>query len=187
MTLTWTGMRSDEARMLKWSRVDFEGNEVVVGKAKTEAGSRRAIPMSQDLRGAMEHHASVCAQALGPLQPDWYVFPASNRTRLVDGTKPVTSLKTVWETVKTAAGVECRLHDLRHSFCTKLAEAGVPESTMLDMMGHVSAAMLRRYSHIRAKARREAITALENRVSSGVLQEIPKVNDSASSSPPVTH
>ena len=30
----------------------------------------------------------------------------------------------------------------RHSFCTKLAEAGVPESTMLDMMGHVSPAML---------------------------------------------
>jgi hypothetical protein len=34
---------------------------------------------------------------------------------------------------------------------------------MLDMMGDVSAAMLRRYAHIRAKARREAMTALESR------------------------
>ncbi|MBK5294114.1 MAG: tyrosine-type recombinase/integrase [Acidobacteriia bacterium] len=40
----------------------------------------------------------------------------------------------------------------RHSFCTKLAEAGEPESTMLDIMGHMSTAMLRRYSHIRAQA-----------------------------------
>ena len=39
---------------------------------------------------------------------------------------------------------------------------------MLDMMGHVSPAMLRRYSHIRAEARREAIAAPENRVSFGV-------------------
>jgi hypothetical protein len=46
------------------------------------------------------------------------------RDRPVDATKPVTSLKTAWETVKTAAEVACRLHDLGHSFCTKLADAG---------------------------------------------------------------
>jgi integrase len=131
--------------------------------------------MSGALRAALEQHAAFCARKLGPLQPEWYVFPLSNRTRPVDATRPVTSLKTAWETVKTDAGVTCRLHDLRHSFCTKLAEAGVPESTMLDMMGHVSAAMLRRYSHIRAKARREAIDALEGRVSVGVPKESPKV------------
>ena len=45
----------------------------------------------------------------------------------------------------------------RHTFCTKLAEARVPQSTMLDMMGHMSAKMLRRYSHIRAKARRSKL------------------------------
>lgn len=84
-------------------------------------------------------------------------------SRRVDPTKPVTALEKAWDTVRKAAGVERRLHDLRHSFCTKLAEAGVPESTMLDMMGHVSTSMLRRYSHIRARARREAIDTLEAR------------------------
>ena len=58
-----------------------------------------------------------------------------------------------------------------------MAEAGVPESTMLDMMGHVSAAMLRRYSDIRA--RREAILALESRVSHGVPTKIPTIASSA--------
>jgi integrase len=163
MVLAWTGMRSDEARTLRWLQVDFEADEIVVGRAKTEAGTRRAIPMSGALKSALEQHAAFCARKLGPLEAEWYVFPFSNTKKPVDATRPVTSLKTAWETVREASNVKCRLHDLRHSFCTKLAEAGVPESTMLDMMGHVSAAMLRRYSHIRAQ-RRDAIAALEGRI-----------------------
>ncbi len=188
MTLAWTGMRADEARLLTWWQVDFEAGEIVVGKAKTEAGTRRVIPMGTPLRAALEQHASFCAGAFGPIQPGWYVFPFSRRIRPVDPTRPVTSLKRAWEGIRTKAKVDCRLHDLRHSFCTKLAEAGVPEQAMLDMMGHVSAAMLRRYSHIRAKARREAIAALERADSSfGVPQESPKVTRGATLGMTVTH
>jgi hypothetical protein len=42
-----------------------------------------------------------------------------------------------------------------------LAEAGVSEGTMMDIMGQMSTAMLKRCSHIRPHARREAIDALE--------------------------
>jgi hypothetical protein len=42
-----------------------------------------------------------------------------------------------------------------------MAEAGVPESTMLALMGHMSRAMLERYSHIRMAAKREAVKSLE--------------------------
>ena len=35
-----------------------------------------------------------------------------------------------------------------------MAEAGTPESTMLAIMGHMSRAMLERYSHIRMAAKR---------------------------------
>jgi hypothetical protein len=59
---------------------------------------------------------------------------------------------------------------------------------MLDMMGHVSPTMLRRYSHIRAKARREAIDALEARQVSNVVPKVsPKVSDSANEKSAVTH
>ena len=58
-----------------------------------------------------------------------------------------------------------------------MAEEGVAESTMIDMMGHVSAAMLRRYSHIRSQARRDAIAAIEAR-SLRVSKDSPKVNES---------
>jgi integrase len=186
--LTWTGMRADEARLLQWHQVDFEAAQIVVGRAKTPAGEGRAIPMSAALRFALEHHAAWYAGKLGLLQPGWHVFPKSNRRRPVDPMKPVTSLKRAWDTVRQAAGVQCRLHDLRHSFCTKMAEAGVPEGTMVDMMGHVSAVMLRRYSHIRVKARREAIDALEARsVSVGIPTKVPTVGGFGASQSPVTH
>ena len=58
---------------------------------------------------------------------------------------------------------------------------------MLDMMGHVSAAMLRRYSHIRAKARREAMNALESRVSFGGPTKNPTINDFGVSDKSVSH
>jgi len=131
---------------MRWSQVDFAAGHITVGKAKTEAGAGRAIPMSATLRAVLEHHAAFCALKLGPIQPGWFVFPFSNTKKPVDANRPATSLKTAWKSIKTTTGVTRRLHDLRHSFCTEPAEAGVPESTMLDMMGHVSIALLRRYS-----------------------------------------
>jgi hypothetical protein len=41
-----------------------------------------------------------------------------------------------------------------------MAEAGIPESTMLALMGHMSRAMLERYSHIRMAAKRIAVESL---------------------------
>ena len=60
-----------------------------------------------------------------------------------------------------------------------MAEAGVPESTMLAIMGHMSRAMLERYSHIRMAAKREAIECLSAGqkpvVSDGVPTKAPTV------------
>jgi len=78
-------------------------------------------------------------------------------------------MKTVWGSIRAEAGVTCRLHDLRHTALTKMAEAGVPESTMMALAGHMSRAMLERYSHIPMAAKREAVEALRlSRTSVGV-------------------
>ena len=77
------------------------------------------------------------------------------------GCKPPDSYgKTIWTGVRKEALVKCRLHDLRHTVATKLAEAGTPESTMLALLGHMSRAMLERYSHIRLAAKRTAMDSI---------------------------
>ena len=74
--------------------------------------------------------------------------------------KPITDVTGAWKALRKAAGVQCRLHDIRHTAATKMAEAGVPESTMLSLMGRMSRAMLERYSHIRMAAKRTAMDSL---------------------------
>jgi integrase len=93
-------------------------------------------------------HASWYAATFGPLLPEWYAFPFCRRAKPIDPTRPVRSLKKAWGSVCEKAGDQCRVHDLRHTVCTKMAEAGVPEGTMLDIMGHRSAAVLRRYGKL---------------------------------------
>jgi hypothetical protein len=60
-----------------------------------------------------------------------------------------------------------------------MAEAGTPESTMLALMGHMSRAMMERYSHIRMAAKREAVEAL------GFTREAPKPETNGKESPKV--
>jgi integrase len=62
--------------------------------------------------------------------------------------------------LRKLSGVKCRFHDLRHTVATKMAENGVPESTMLALLGHMSRQMLERYSHIRLMAKRDAMEGI---------------------------
>ena len=116
------------------------------------------------------------------MQPEHYVFPFGSPLPN-DPTRPSVELKTAWESIRKAAHVRCRWHDLRHTVCTKMAEAGVPESTMLAIMGHMSRAMLARYSHIRMAAKREAVEALRTTpkpaISDRVPTKVPTVEASA--------
>ncbi|HVN64223.1 MAG TPA: tyrosine-type recombinase/integrase, partial [Candidatus Binataceae bacterium] len=104
--------------------------------------------------------------------PDAYLFPqhavgfAKNNMGMalyeIDFSKPMRGWKTAWERARTDAKVTCRWHDLRHTLVSRLAEQPtVSEETIRALAGHVSPAMLRRYAHIRASAKRAAIASLE--------------------------
>jgi integrase len=59
-------------------------------------------------------------------------------------------------------GLHYRWHDCRHTFVSRLAEnPAVSEQTIMALAGHVSKAMLARYSHIRSAAKQAAIATLE--------------------------
>src|SRR5205814_3677331 len=104
-------------------------------------------------------HSDWFNHRFGEALPGFHLFPFGKPSPS-DPTRPTTTMKTAWATLRKRAGVNCRLHDLRHTAATKMAEAGVSESTMLALMGHMSRAMLERYSHIRMAAKRDAVESL---------------------------
>jgi integrase len=162
-----TGMRSGEISTLRWSNVDLDSSVLTVGRAKTAAGTGRQIPINADLVSVLTDHVSWYRRKVGEIRAEWHVFPGRSgkpkrgEPRPLDPSRPVGDITTAWDGLRERAGVQCRLHDLRHTAATKMAEAGVPESTMKAIMGHMSRAMLERYSHIRMAAKREAVKSLE--------------------------
>lgn len=154
-----TGMRSGEIASLTWRQVDFFKGTVMVGKAKTAGGSGRLIAMNPMLRALLESYAGWYAERFGPVEPGWYLFPFGKPTPS-DPTRHITDITGAWDALRKRAGVDCRFHDLRHTAATKFAEAGVPESTMLALLGHMSRRMLEHYSHVRMEAKRAAVECL---------------------------
>jgi integrase len=158
-------MRSGEIKSLRWLNVDPDSSVLVVGRSKTNAGTGRQIPFNSDLRQVIEQHRRWYVRKIGEPKAEWYVFPGrqgkGTNPRPLDHTRPVGDITSAWDTLRERCDVHCRLHDLRHTAATKMAEDGVPESTILALMGHMSRAMLERYSHIRLAAKREAVKSLK--------------------------
>ena len=71
--------------------------------------------------------------------------------------------KVAWESAWKAAKVACRCHDLRLTFISRLAESLASDSTVMALAGHVSRAMMERYSHIRLEAKRKVVDTLSGR------------------------
>lgn len=169
-----TCMRYSEIRLLQWNQIDFGRNELRVGKSKTEHGEGRVIPLSQRVRTVLD----FWAERFPNRKPNHYVFPferyggkgkddvfgfSGSVAYDTDPSEPVGDWKEGWEGAKTRAGVTCRFHDLRHTGCTRMLEAGVPFSVVSEIMGwsaSTAVRMAKRYGHIGHSARREAVDKL---------------------------
>ena len=54
-------------------------------------------------------------------------------------------------------GFHGRWHDNRHTLVTELAESGAGDEVIMSIAGHISRAMLSRYSHVRMEAKWRAL------------------------------
>jgi integrase len=158
-----TGLRDKELRELRWKQVDLvDKKTLVVGLSKTEAGTGRPIPLNEMAVAALTAHASWYIRKFGQCKPEWYIFPAG-KPQPTDPTHPVSTLKTAWKKVRENAKVTGRWHDNRHTVVTELAESGAGEEVIMGIAGHVSRAMLSRYSHIGMEAKRRALDEIAAR------------------------
>jgi len=165
-----TTMRGCEIKGLHLSDVDLIEGFLTIRRdtSKTDAGCRR-IPVNAGARAALGLLLQR-ANRLGAVEPEHFLLPARRPLGTYTGgliadqydpARPQATWRTAWRGLTRAAGLRgLRFHDLRHTAITKLAEAGVPDLTLMSIAGHVSRSMLERYSHIRVQAKRDAVDKL---------------------------
>lgn len=139
-----TGMRRGDQLNLRWEKVDFQRNIIYVPNSK--AGNDYSVPMNEDVRNTLLRCRSERSE---------YVF-ANPKTG-----KPYADPKKAFGTACRLAGIrDLHWHDLRHTFGTRLAEAGFSEATIAELMGHSDPQTTRRYTHATDRAKRAAVEAV---------------------------
>ena len=157
-----TAARGCELKGLRLCDVDLVKGEMQIRRSttKTDAGVR-LIPLNSTARWTVARLLER-AQSLGASDPEHYLFPAHERGQ-VEVTSHQKTWRTAWRSLTKKAGLKgLRFHDLRHHGITKLAEAAVPDQTMMAIAGHVSREMLDHYSHARQQAKRDAVEAIDS-------------------------
>src|ERR1043166_3367964 len=169
-----TCMRYSEIRLLKWHQLDWAARTLTVGKSKSDSGTGRVIPLNARGFAILEFWASNF--------PDRkltdYMFPSERYGAAgddfkacaykTDPTKPICRWKEAWEAARDRAGVQCRFHDLRHTGCTRMLEAGVSFPVVAMVMGWSPATtvrMAKRYGHIGQAALRTAVESISGTTS----------------------
>jgi integrase len=133
-----TGMRRGEITNQLWEHIDLSSRLLYVTRSKTPEGESREIPLTDRLYEIL----------LKESKPSGLAFTYN------DG--PVKILKTSWRgTLRRACVRHIRFHDLRHTFNTRLMEAGVLQEVRMALMGHSSGAKVHAiYTHIELPTKR---------------------------------
>ena len=163
LTAAITGLRQGELLALRWRDIDWTAGRMRVmygmrkkRRRKTKSrSSRRSVPMADRVAGELER----LFQASAYRSDEDLVFGHPHTGRPLDRT----SVTVRFQRVARRAGIrdDVVFHDLRHTYGTMMAAAGVPLRTLQGWMGHADIKTTAVYMHF-APAEDELQTA--NRV-----------------------
>jgi len=142
-------MRKGEQYGLRWRDVDFENRQIVLRDTKN--GSDRIVYMIDDVFAAFE---TLRALALGRCEKGQDIKPEDS-VFAIDGNKKW------WGTALVEAKItNMRWHDLRHTFCSRLAQNGASLKIIQEAAGHKTIQMSARYAHMDQSNLRSAMAVL---------------------------
>jgi len=149
-----TGMRRGEILNQRWEDVDFERRLLFVTKSKTPEGECREIPLTSRMTALLKGRKAAEGLIFGVRE------------------EAIFSIKTTWRTTLKKAQIRhIRFHDLRHTFNTRLMEAGVLQEIRKALMGHSSGEDINSlYTHIELPTKRQAIAKLEEWVTAQIVE-----------------
>lgn len=141
-----TGLRISEVLAMQWEHIDMDTGRVLLPETKT---------------GRRWHDLPDAALAVIGSLPrlNGYIFT----TGLKDCNAPITykTASGAFRRARKAAGLEdVRLHDLRRTFATNAAAAGLSALQLQHLLGWKQAAMPARYVNLAGEATRESRRAL---------------------------
>ena len=148
----YSGLRLSELRALRWG--DVTEAALLIGSRQATKGNRpRAVPIGRRLQ-------RLIAKRLHRGQPAEYVFPVALRESYGRAMRKLTALHP--DLFHEGMPAKCPgrgWHLLRHTFCSWLAQAGVPLARIQAWAGHSDIRTTMRYSHL-APGDREGIDRL---------------------------
>lgn len=140
------GMRPDEVLSLAVADVDLEREELYIRRGKTKAARRTANLTAESKRilGRRTEKGTWC-------------FPSPRNPSLVRG-----RLNNAFDALCTLhPKINFVLYDLRHTFATRMAQAGVDIVTLASILGHSSLRAVQRYIHPAADHKKRAMAIYE--------------------------
>ena len=152
-----TGMRQDEILSLRWPNVDLFRKTMLVEKSKN--GEKRTIPMNQKIFELLKAKAKVIQ--IGSK----YVFSSEAGTKILRRNL----MRAYYAVLERAKIKDFKFHDLRHTFATRLAQAGIDLYMIAKLLGHKDIKMTQRYSHHCPESLRSGVEVLD-RISTELAQ-----------------
>ena len=137
LTAAMTGLRQGELLALRWMDIDWTAKRVRVRRnyVRGECGtpkskrSTRSVPLADRVAG--ELHRLYVASAYQADDDLVFAHPQTGQPM-----ERSNLLKRYKRALKRAKVRPVRFHDLRHTFGTRMAAAGVPMRTLQEWMGH---------------------------------------------------
>lgn len=140
------GLRPDEAMALEKSAVDLDHRMLWVTKSKTRKGLR-------GLKLTVESW-QIVARRMG--SDSKWLFPSSRRPG-----QHITKLNCPHDRVLAKLRIKFVLYDFRHTFATRMVEAGIDLATLKDVMGHTDIRTTMRYVHVTREHQDRAMEKFE--------------------------
>lgn len=147
-----TGMRKGEQYGLRWPDVDFDRR--VIQLRDTKNGEGREVEMIDDVMDAMRR-----LQGLGMTRKDREIGRANPAPE--EAVFGIGDNKRWWEAALKRAKIQnFRWHDLRHTFCSRLAQNSASLKLIQEAAGHKTIVMSARYAHLDKTNLRSALAVL---------------------------
>ena len=150
-----TGLRKKVLLSLKWADIDFTTHKITLRDPKS------GVDQYQPFYGtAFEALKELKNMPLQDVSGD--VFWWTNQWKGNPNNKLYPKWDKAWKKYCSLAGIEnCRFHDLRHSFASRLATANVNPVVVKELMRHSSIETTMRYMHLAPSANQRALGILE--------------------------